>query len=156
MPSSCFGSAGHSAVLSCSQAECLSASTPALATIEEYHDKIPVRNALDLPFRGPAGADSPEVVVCFTGQECEPPAPPPAVAPDPAEAPGTGGTGPNVPMAPLQPPSVPDTSTEAPLDREMVTLDDLSALSSSRGCASSWLPAAGAAVVAVFALALLG
>ena len=142
----------NSAVPSCPQAECLSASTPALATIDEYHDKIPVRNALDIPFLGPTGAPGPEVVVCLAGQECDPPAPPPAAADseDAAEAPGTGGAGPDI--LPAAGPRAPAT-TEPPLDREMVTLDDLSASSASRGCAAIGL--AAAAAVAVFAPALL-
>lgn len=138
------------------QAECLAAKTPALAAVQGYHDKIPVRNTLDF---GPSLARGPQSdlaaigPVCFNGADCETPAPPPTAADPgsiaPAAAPSPDGPGQDVPV-PAPEPGKPGSSGASPsLGSEPWTSTELERSGAvSSGCAAVALLAVAAAVAA--------
>lgn len=135
----------------------MSASSPAVAAIESYHDKIPVRNALD--FGEPPGAIGPQsapvpgaAVACILGQPCDAAPAAPALGADPtgSVAP-TAAIGGDAPDAPAATPAL--DATGPPLERDVWTseeldLSDAEAPRPGRAVAgmAAWLLAVAAAV----------
>lgn len=106
------------------QEECLSARTPAVAQLQSFHDKIPIRHKIDIPEEpslSPRGI-VPVPVVCF-----DPSCDDTSLVPSTANGPGSQPFDAVIPAGSDEPPNDPVMDVEAPasgMDETRGHLDD--------------------------------